>query len=32
MEDVNSKIESCKLPETVDKDKINELLKKARNL
>ena len=32
MEDVNSKIESCKLPETVDKDKINELLIKARNL
>ncbi len=32
MEDVNSKIESCNLPETVDKDKINELLIKARNL
>ena len=31
-EDVKSKIETCTLPETVDKEKVNELLIKARDL
>jgi hypothetical protein len=30
--DVKQKIETCTLPETVDKEKVNELLIKAREL
>jgi hypothetical protein len=30
--DVKQKIETCRLPETVDKEKVNELLIKAREL
>jgi hypothetical protein len=31
-EEVNSKIATCPLPDTVDKEKVNELLIKARSL
>jgi hypothetical protein len=31
-DEVNSKIETCTLPDTVDKEKVNELLISARNL